>query len=236
MISPIGPDRDRNDVFILSSHSKPSLSGPINHAAYAQRHRYDYLFDSTQYDLSSPYDQKLFSIITNMPRVRSKWMMWIDEDAYFMDQKIRLESFLPLDPNIHFVFCRSPINPNGQWSAINAGVFFVRNSRAALDILIEVMRVENQAVKNWWDHSKYGIFIDSGDQERFVYVFARKGLIGKSVIIHDHKAFNSRVYHFNNRYDENFVCHLASHRDKKIPLRQMRDRFDLDEALMPRDR
>ena len=55
-------------ILILSSHNRPSLSSPVNHQRYAQRHGHGDLFDATPYPLTSPYDQKLWSIISNLER------------------------------------------------------------------------------------------------------------------------------------------------------------------------
>ena len=220
-------------ILILSSHSHPSLSSPINHQLYAERHGYDYLFDVTPYPLKSSYDQKLQALIHNLRRANCEWIMWIDEDAYFMDHSIRLESFLPVDNRVQFVICRSPVNPEGGWSMINSGVFFVKRCSDALQLLIDALHTDDDLVASWWNEDKYGLFIPGGDQERMLYLFLQRGMVGTSVLINDHAAFNSRAYHFHRRFDERFVCHLASHGDKSIPLDQMRQRFGLDRFLLP---
>lgn len=119
-----------SDILILSSHTDPKFTAPVNHVLYSRRHGYGYLFDVTPYPLASKYDQKLWSITENMKRSRAAWIMWVDDDAYFMDHSVRLETFLPTDDGIDFIICRSPISSRGKWSLVNAGLFFVRNTPA----------------------------------------------------------------------------------------------------------
>ena len=220
-------------ILVLSSHTKPGLSAPINHRIYSQRHGYDYLFDATPYPISSPYDQKTYAVLAAMKRTKADWIFWIDDDGYFMDHSIPLARFLPADPNVDFIFCRSPVNPKGQWTVINAGIYFVRNSASARALLEELLVTDMRVVEKWWNEKEHGMFIPDGDQERFVYLFLSRGMVGTKVIILDYTAFNARPYHFKSRYDEHFICHLASHRDKAIPLNDMRTRFGLDRYLMP---
>jgi hypothetical protein len=104
---------------------------------------------------------------------------------------------------------------------------------SARALIEEVLATDIGVVEAWWDEKEHGLFVRGGDQERMLYLFLTRDLIGRKVIIHDHTAFNSRHYHFSSRYDEHFVCHLASHRDKQVPLNDMRQRFGLDRYLMP---
>jgi hypothetical protein len=150
-----------------------------------------------------------------------------------MDQSVPLDRFLPEDPEIDFVFCRSPVNPTGEWSAINAGIYFVRNSASARALLEDVLATDMRAVEKWWNKEEHGLFVGGGDQERLLYLFLTRDLVGKKVIILDYTAFNARAYHFSTRYNQHFICHLASHRNKQVPLNDMRQRFGLDRYLIP---
>lgn len=126
-------------ILILSSHNNPKTSGPVNHQVYASRNGYDYVFDMTPLSLTTPYDQKLKVLMRTMLRSNAEWILWIDDDAYFMQMDSRLEYFIPQHSDIDFVFCRSPVNLDGHWSFINSGVFFVRNNERAIRILNEAL-------------------------------------------------------------------------------------------------
>lgn len=230
-----GISRPSANVLILSSHSNPKTSGPVNHQVYAMRHGYDYLFDMTPLALKTPYDQKLDVIARTMRRTRCDWIVWIDDDAYFMQLDKPITDFLPKNDTVDFVICRSPVNLQGIWSYINSGVVIIRNCKQALLIVEEALHLSMSQVEAWWDAEKYGHFVAGGDQERLTYVFENNPLCKDAVTIHDHTEFNSRAYHFTRSADELFVCHLASHRDKAVPLAMMMERFGLDIHLLPVD-
>jgi hypothetical protein len=216
-------------VFIISSHSRPTMTAPINHQIYAERHGYDYLFDVTPYRLNSKYDQKFKSILSNLHR--ADWLMWLDEDAYIMDHSLTLDRFIPDDSTTQFVFCNSPVNQQGESTALNSGVFFIRNTQEAKSLLIEALEVDIVTVRQWWDSQKYGLFTN-GDQDKIVYVFAKHGLIGSVVKIAPFTAFDARVYHFNKTPDQHFICHFCGFDDKQTAVRRIQRKFALNAYLL----
>ncbi|MDX6806964.1 putative nucleotide-diphospho-sugar transferase [Terrihabitans rhizophilus] len=224
-----------SSVLVLSSHTKPGSPAAINHAVYCERHGYDYLFDATPYRLLSPFDQKTMAAIGVLKRSRAEWVFWVDDDAFFMDHSKTLEAIIEGAGSADFIFCRSPVNLKGQWSYINAGLYFVRNTPRAIEVLEDVLSADGKAVRDWWDADRFGMYTTlNSDQEAFVYVLERRGMLNTSAVaILDHLAFNARPYHFTKRHDENFICHLASHTDKYVPWADMRSRFGLDRYLLP---
>lgn len=224
---------DPSRILILSSHSKPKVSGPVNHQVYATRHGYDYLFDMTPIALATPYDQKLAVIARAMRRTKCDWIVWVDDDAYFMQTSKPITDLFPQTDEVDFVICRSPVNLQGIWSYINSGVVLIRNNQRALSVVEKALHLPMATVEAWWDREKHGHFVAGGDQERLTYLFLTEPDLANAVSIHEHTAFNSRAYHFENAADELFVCHLASHRDKSIPQTDMMERFGLDIHLLP---
>jgi len=55
-VNTTSPTARKDQFLILSSHNRPSLSSPVSHQRYAQRHGYGYLFGGTPYPVASPYD------------------------------------------------------------------------------------------------------------------------------------------------------------------------------------
>jgi hypothetical protein len=214
-------------ILVLSSHTKPSSTGPINHQAYCLRHNYDYLFDATPYPLSSPYDQKLQSIIHNLHK--ADWVMWLDHDAYFMNHQVKLESFL--DSESDFIFCNSPVTPSGDWTVLNSGVFFVRNTPFSRSLLIEALNTNIQTVREWWQKEKQGLFTNS-EQDRLVYQFTTKDLLGTKVRIVEYTLFNARTSDFHQRPDEKFIVHFCGFGDKAFPMLRFQKKFGLDQFLL----
>lgn len=225
-------EQQRPRILVLSSHTKPHFPAPVNHALYCERHGYDYLFDATPYRLKSPFDQKTLAIVNALGRSDHDWLFWIDDDAFFMDFDVALADIAAAHGG-DFIFCRSPVSPKGQWSEINAGIYFVRNTPEAAAIMREVLDADNAAVREWWDADRFGMYTtDGSDQEKLLYVFDRRGMLGDRVKVLDHTVFNARPYHFTRTARDHFICHLASHADKYVPYRDMQRRFGLDRYLM----
>ena len=220
----------RPRLLLLSSHTRPALTSAINHQAYSLSHGYDYLFDATPYRTKSRHDQKLHSVIANLPRC--DWLMWLDDDAYVMNQSIAAERFIPEDDGTDFVFCSSPDDTQGIWTVINSGIFFVRNSPRARDTLEEAVATDLVDVDAWWREGDHGYFTN-GDQDKLVYVFERKGMLGSSVRVVRYSEFNARPRHFTDSRDQHFICHFAGVPDKRAAIAEMRRRFDLDPYLLP---
>lgn len=217
-------------ILLLSSHSRPTSTAPINHQVYCERHGYEYLFDVTPYRLRSRYDQKLMAVLSNSER--ADWLMWLDDDAYIMNHSVSLDRFIPEERTTQFVFCNSPVNPNGEWTVLNSGVFFMRNSTEARNLLIEALETDIDDVKAWWRPDQFGLFTD-GDQDKLIYVFAKHDLFGTAVQIVPFSEFNSRVYHYTDTYDQHFVCHFCGFTNKSKGLQQLQRRFGLNSYLLP---
>ncbi|BCJ91931.1 hypothetical protein IZ6_26660 [Terrihabitans soli] len=221
---------------VLSSHTRPKTTAAVNHAIYCEKHGYDYLFDVTPYPLVSIVDQKIHTALNALKRGNCEWLFWIDDDAYFANIDIKLEQFIPDDPKVEFIFCRSPVNQKGLWTLINAGIYFVKNTPSAIALLEDVLSVDKNLVRDEWNFEKYGHYVHAGsDQARFTYLFATRGMIGTTVHILDHTAFNARVYNFTKAHNEHFICHLAASQNKYVQLQEMRNRFDLDKYMLPVD-
>ncbi|PFG20140.1 hypothetical protein [Serinibacter salmoneus] len=242
-------------ITIVSGHSNPATPAPLNHRAYAQRHGYAYVFDATPYPLETVWDQKLLAILQVMKDPETEWIFWIDDDAIFTQLDVPLTQLRGKDVDApwgpaadtdrrdipllerpeSFHVCRSPVNPFGEWSAINAGLMIIRNTATMRDFIATILHTPMESVAAWWDPEVNGnLYADDGDQERMQYLIATRGL-AEQVGLHDPLAFNSRTYHLAERLDELFVCHLANYRDKVQGYRELRERFGLSEYLLPPD-
>lgn len=215
-------------ILVLSAHTSPRTTAPINHAAYCDRHGYAYAFDVTPYRVTTGYDQKFCAILAHLHR--ADWMLWIDDDAFFTDLTTPLEHFLPSEPDVHLVFCDSPINMNGQWTLLNSGVFFIRSSQCARDLLLSAREADLSTVREWWK-PELGLFTN-GDQDQLVYTLTHSGQIDPAAEIRPHAEFNSRISQYASTATDHFICHLAGHVDKKAAVRSMQ-RFGLDQHMLP---
>ena len=240
-------------ITVVSAHSDPRLPAPLNHQVYCRRHGYQYFFDATPYPLTTVWDQKLLAMERALADRDCDWVFWIDDDAFFAQLDVPLTAVRGRDvdapwgpaadddrrdlalverPELIHV-CRSPVNPVGKWSAINAGLLLLRNHETVRDLLRSIRSTPMDVVKQWWRPEVNGnLYADDGDQERMQYLICTRGW-GPLVALHDPLAFNARPYHIADRVDEVFVCHLANFRDKVAGVAAMRERFGLDEFLLP---
>jgi hypothetical protein len=92
---------------------------------------------------------------------------------------------------------------------MSGGQFFIRRSRAMMELLDAVLATDLEMVRAWWRADEYGIFTN-GDQDAIVY-----HLMGPDHRWRDRflrlpwEVFNSRPYHYHQRLDEHFICHFA---------------------------
>ncbi|TCL07347.1 hypothetical protein [Sodalis ligni] len=220
------------DILIVSSHTAPSSTAPINHQIYASRHGYRYLFDVTPYPLKKTFDQKLKTIIAHLEH--TTWLMWIDDDAYIMDHNIKLEQFLPENDNCDLVFCNSPINDKGEWTFLNSGVCFIRNTAFTRKLFEEIINTPIETVKQWWEKEKYGKFTN-GDQDQIVYQLVNQNALEEKLLIREYFAFNARPVDFATRPDEHFICHFCGFKDKILPIYKLRKKFNLNRFMLQSD-
>lgn len=226
---------------VLSSHSNPSLSSPIGHQLYCDRHGYDYVFGTNPYVVPSGgnyklFDHKLVAILSALRHSNCRWLMWIDHDAFIMDHARRLEEFTPAedgpDAHVNFVFCDSPRLSDTRWTRLNSGVFFVRNCTETRALLHAALMLDIEVAQAWWRPETYGLFT-TGDQDKIVHVLHPDHAMRDDVRIRDHRLFNARPSEYSASRQEHFVCHFAMGGDKVAPMREMMGRFGLDANLMP---
>lgn len=229
--------KQSNDRFlVLSTNTVPQISAPVNHARYCERHGYDYLFDATPYPLKTPFDQKLTCVLKSLKRFSSEWLFWIDDDAYFMQMDRPLDQFVEVPDDVFMVICASPVTAGDGWSAINSGLFFLRNCEASADFIQSALDVNHKDVEQWWDKDVYGNgYRAGGDQLRLFYIMEKRQLIGNKVSVVEATSFNARPYHFVKDFDDQFICHLANTEDKLAELKKMQARFNLNKYLLAND-
>jgi galactosyl transferase GMA12/MNN10 family len=195
-------------VNILSGCTKSRFESELNHRAYANRHGYNYLFDSKPRDLKSPYDHKMYAIL-DQP-IDNEWCFWMDDDAFFMQMDTPLESFLTGIPRYtQMIFPKSPINPQGGWTHLSSGNFFFKRTQFVHDFFAEALQLDLMMIRNWWNADKYGMFT-KGDQDKIVYELAHSWRMRKATKIVPFDTFNFRPYHFVHSAEENFLVHFAT--------------------------
>lgn len=196
------------DVLIVSASSRVRTAAPLNHRIYAEHVGLPCVFDLSPSTVDRIYLHKVEALLRLLPR--AEWLFWIDDDAFFTDFRVDLRRFLDGTGDHDLVFCRSPVNPEGGWTWMSTGQFFIRRCDAAFQLLEAVAAADLDEVRAWWDPAAYGLFTN-GDQDALVH-----RLMGPDAdrwrdryLRLPSEAFNSRPYHYERRLDEHFLCHFA---------------------------
>jgi hypothetical protein len=219
-------------IRIVSGTDTPLLRSDENHRHYAARHGYDYIYDTKSCDdLPDPSFGKLRAAESAL--AGSDWVFWAEDDAFFTNMSVRLESFLADLPDETFlVACVSPVNPAGGWTYLTSGTFFLRNSQQSRDFIGKVLATPPLAtVKAWWNPETYGIFTN-GDQDAIVYTLVTEDLL-QFAKLYPYDAFNSRPYHYKERLNEHFLVRFPGVRDKAAAVAEFGERFGVDATLIP---
>jgi hypothetical protein len=192
--SPISSDFYMTNLGIVSGGFPARYSSHVNHATYARLHGLVYHWDTKKRDgLKTPHFHKISAVLDVLDR--HDWVLWLDDDAFFTDLSQDMRRFVDDVPDdIFFVACRSPINPQGGWTLLNSGVFFIRNSADGRRLLTETLSTTETEVNANWKPDIYGL-LTSGEQDHIIHVLHRDGLLGR-IILHDWSAFNARPYHW----------------------------------------
>jgi hypothetical protein len=212
---------------IISGSFPKRFKSDINHTLYANNHGYKYVFNGVKYDIESVYDHKLMSILS-LP-VDNEWWMWVDDDAFFM--QINKAINISDHNQALFVFPKSPINPNGDWTFISSGNFFFKNNKTVKDFFARCIDTDLGIVKEWWG-SELGMFTN-GDQDKIVYELFQTGLINATDIV-SWEPFNARPYHFEES-DDYFLVHFTTPGiSKEDSINNFQDRFGFKDSSLTR--
>jgi hypothetical protein len=189
------------------------------------------VFDTAFYpDLPSPHFRKLRSVLSAFDS--NDWVFWLDDDAYFTKMSKRLEDFLQDIPDeIFLVIGSSPVNPQGGWTFISSGQFFIRNNACSKAFLHDILTTSVETARQWWNPSLYGMFTN-GDQDSMVYILVTQNLLERTKIV-PFQAFNARPYHYGERIDDYFLVHFPGVPDKQEAVSAFGARFRLDDTLIP---
>ena len=128
--------QDAGHQSILQSSEEKAIADDYaycieNHRLYCQKHGYQFHLETTNYVGRMAYWQKIFSIMRLMAVALQDnsldWIFWSDSDTLILNDRIRLESFIPPqndawtknDSEVHLLMARD----HRGW---NNGVFMIR--------------------------------------------------------------------------------------------------------------
>lgn len=120
-----------------------------NHTRYAAKHNHSYDFHLGSLDPSRPPAwSKLLHIERNLKELEDgEWLLWIDADAFFINQDIKLESLIIPDKDM--VVCVDAQNNE------NTGVWFWRKCKWSMDYLRELWEQKQFIHHQWWENMAF---------------------------------------------------------------------------------
>lgn len=219
---------------IVSGSNPNRYRSHVNHAVYARLHGLPYHLDFRKYEgLQTPHFHKLRAILRVIDRY--DWVLWLDDDAFFTDFSTDMRRFIQdVPPDVVMVACRSPINPEGGWTFLNSGVFFVRSCPEGRGLLEEALNTPKLTVEAAWRPEVYGM-LTPGEQAHIIYVLHRNGLLDR-IRLHDFAEFNARPYHWPDGapLDLHSIVHFpGSPGDRATAISVFAARFGLDATIVP---
>jgi hypothetical protein len=199
----------------------------VNHQYYSDHHpNYTYIFDISPTN-NGIFKNKLEKLRKLLPLF--DYIFWIDDDAFFMQQNIKLEDLI--SPNHDLTFCSSPKN-NGAWTYLSSGNFFLKNTDKVKRFLDDCIALDVQTAKNNWDEEKFGAFTN-GDQDLMVYLLHFDDRYKENFhITLPFEKFNTRPFHFTKSHDEHFLVHFTGE-NKNDQVKEFAKKYSLSHALIP---
>lgn len=225
--------RGELDICLVSGADEIRLRSYINHSIFAQLHGLDYRLECA---VSERVESKWFYKTRTIERVlpRYDWVAWIDDDAFITD--FSRDNFTALIQRAEaggqfLVVAEGPREPNGMWTAINAGVLLVKNCQRSRDLLAAMTTANVGRAKDWWDTERVGWYCD-GDQAVIPWWIATQGLEDEVLVV-GHRELNSRGHFYENSLADAFVMHFCGYPDKAIGIVAFAERWGIGQELVP---
>lgn len=197
------------NILVLSGSDHVRFPTMINQRAYADRHGYRYQFDiAPRAGRTNLYNHKLSAIADALPL--AEWLFWLDDDAAFTQLGVSFEARVPelAREDLSAIFCASPVNPQGGWTHLSSGNFFIRNDSVGRSLITKALKTDLSFVQTWWNSEQFGMYTH-GDQDALVYQIETDQSIRQRTAILEYKRFNTRPYHFECLTDH-FLVHFTN--------------------------
>lgn len=203
----------------------------VNHQYYADKNNYTYIYDIAP-TTNGVFKNKVEKILKYLDLF--DYIFWIDDDAFFTQYKARLEPLIDLaKPGTPLVFCSSPVNPDGGWTYLSSGNFFIKNSPETVEWLRTVLKTDLKSVEKKWDTERNGLFT-KGDQDIMTHLLQNDKRFNNESFhtVLDYTHFNTRPYHVKKKPSEFFLVHFTGTEKYQQSL-DFAKKYKLSDALIP---
>ncbi|KAH0467839.1 hypothetical protein IEQ34_002872 [Dendrobium chrysotoxum] len=181
-----------NRILMLTGSQPSPCPNPIgdhlllrffkNKVDYSRLHGIDVFYNSALLHPSMP------SFWAKLPLLRAamiahpeaEWLWWVDSDAAITDMEFQLPLQRYQSYNLVVHGWPNLVYENRSWTALNAGVFLLRNCQWSLDFLARWARLgpQNPDYKHWGEVLRAELpdklFPDSDDQSALIYLLIKE--------------------------------------------------------------
>jgi hypothetical protein len=170
----------------------------IINRAYCKKHEYDFeIFNVMPKDRAAQWC-KVEVVQRLLDLDKYDYVFWIDADAFFSQQDIRLETRIK-DYTKDVIICSDDSN-SGRTGSINTGTFFIKNTEWSREFC-----------KEWYNYT--GEYLEKHFHEQSVLenrINSDKEFV-RHVEIHPERHFNASITDFyNGTMSSHFVTHLMA--------------------------
>ena len=173
-------------AIISGRYPASNFDSHINHKIYADTHNYTYINCNYPTRARNPYFNKV-EYINDFIRFFD-FIMWIDDDAFFLNFKKSLDEFMPKNKNF-ISFCKSPDYKQLK-TFISSGQFILKCNEIGQSFINDIQKINIEDVKkNWSD--KLGYYTN-GDQDAMIHLLLHHKKYQNKFELFNYKKFNSR--------------------------------------------
>lgn len=179
-------------IKIVSGADSKRYGADINHKNYAKSQNVDYEFYLNK-ELSNPYFTKCYAILDSFEKGYDK-VLWIDDDAFFIDQDWNFLSVFDIYEE-DVIVTQGRTNKKSGTTFFNNGVMFIRNTDNMKDLFKSIPDTPWSEVKSNWK-SKWGP-CEGNDQPRMIYITQTR--YPNAIKILNYPGFNAHEITFKQR-------------------------------------
>ena len=122
-----------------------------NKKAYCEKHDYNFVLFSESLDEDRPAPWSKIKAMEEVLDSSSDWAVWIDADAFIMNDEIKLNSII--DDEFDLIIAVDGFT-------INSGVFLLKNTKNSKDFLKEVYEKDWAVNHPWWEQAAITEYIN----------------------------------------------------------------------------
>jgi len=222
------------DIAIVSGCDRIRYASYVGHQLYARRHSLSYHLELAPFDGAAGYWHKVAAMRAHL--ADHDWVVWFDDDAFITDldstflrdtleEAERKKAWLTIAPS-----CDDELN--GAWAAYNTGVFALKNTPRAHELLAAMASAPMAEIEEGWDNDRLGVFTH-GDQDALVW-FLESNNLQDAISWADPMRWNARPWHYGIGLDLPPVCHFPGQPDKTLAITELARRLGTDETLVLR--